>query len=136
MENANDTDETMVGRGIEVPTPFGKIRAKGYRMMDIVALGALCLMGLTTMLVWDHRAEAKDGSKEVAHALKEANKVVADTLKETTNNTNGVVKEMAQVIREMAQEQRETNCLLALPPDKRTPNAAEICRRASRGRDR
>ena len=119
-----------------VDTPVVKFRGKGYRLMDIVGLGALVLMTVATMMIFDHRAEAKDDTREMARSLKESNKIVADTLKETTNNTNSVIKDMATSLREMAQEQRETNCLLALPPGRRNEMSVQACRRAARGRDR
>lgn len=126
----NDTGEVEVTAG----PAGGTVRAKGYRLMDMVCLGGFIMMMATTYLVWEHKAQAGEGEKATAAILKESNKAFADAIKETTRDTNAVIKEMAQEQRRMTEVIRESNCLLALPQDRRNANAAEICRRLARDR--
>lgn len=120
---------------LDVSNPvLGSIRAKGYRIMDIVCLIALGITVYIAFTIFHHNAEAKDTSREIAQAIKDSNKEVAQTLKETNAQVTEAIKQMAVEQRRANEIGREQTCLLTLPPDRRT-NAGEFCKRLSRERD-
>lgn len=116
-------------RGAEISNPvFGSIKVFGMdpnTLFTVLSFAGTIGIGV---FLWFHNkeADARDAaqvkaSNEVAQVLKENNKDIANTLKESN-------KELAAILREMARANREQNCLLALPPDRR-PAMADTCKR-------
>ena len=109
-------------KGVEITNPtLGSIRIFGMDANTLFTVFTFIASTAAAVLLFTHVGEAKEGNKETAQAFKENNKEVAAVLKETQ-------KEMMQILREMASAAREQNCLLAMPQDRRAPNA-ELCKR-------
>jgi hypothetical protein len=82
-------------------------------------------------VLWAHNAGAGDTEKTIAIVMKESNKAIVEVLKESNAQTQKVLEKINDQAQKQAEAQRETNCLLSLPQDRRT-NAAEICKRIAR----
>lgn len=96
-----------------ISTPVGSVSFKGKRMSEFIAILCLCLLFLLSYVLWEHKAEAKTDSTNLAE----------------------VIKGMTVAQQSMVQAQREQNCLLSLPPEKRereyfSPNS--FCKQISR----
>jgi len=125
-------EENGAGKELDVTLPGGAgVRAKGYRLMDVVALASVLVVGYVAVLTHAHTADEKDSAKTVAEALKESNKTIANALKESNVNTAEAIKGMAAEQRRATTVLREMNCLLSLPPDRRV-NAQDFCKRIAR----
>ena|SRR3990167_1555132 len=105
---------------------FGvKANVKNVKSLNTLATVFTLILATTLLyMVFTHNSEAKDGLKEIAAEFRTSNKEVAAALKESN-------KELSEVLKEMARASRETNCLLAMPPEKRAENV-ELCKRISR----
>ena len=111
----------------------GKLRARGYRLLDLVCLVSLGLMIYCSIVLFTHTAEAKDDNKGVAAALKESNAEVARALREVSKENTELFKAMAAEQRKMTQAITEGNCL-ADPVMKTRQDAREFCKRMARDR--
>jgi len=118
-------DEQPNGADVAVEIAGQKVNLRNIKSLNTLAtLAILVIAILLAYGGWVHTTEAKDGLKEIAAELKTSNKEVAATMKESN-------KELSEVLKEMARASRETNCLLAMPPEKRAENV-ELCKRISR----
>jgi hypothetical protein len=70
---------------------------KGKKMAEVISVGLLLLCGVLAYAFWQHK----------------------DDTKETSNQIVTAIKEMSLATRANVEAQREMNCLLSLPPDKR-----------------
>jgi len=91
---------------IAAKLPFGSFHVKG---VDIVGIGTFVVVGIIAYALWNHKDEARDIGA----------------------NFSAAVKEMTAAQVQMVQAQREQNCLLIYPQDKREA-AYETCKRVSR----
>lgn len=80
-----------------ITTPLGSVAFKGKRMAEFIAVLSLCLLFLMGYVLWEHKAEAKEDARSLA----------------------SVIGKMTEAQTSMVQAQREQNCLLSLPPEKR-----------------
>lgn len=95
---------------LEVAAGDKKIKLRGSDLLTSVIGMVMCTgLGLFGYVLWDHKTDAK----EVGGALASA------------------INQMTQAQREMIQAQREQNCLISLPPDRREQQAA-FCRNVTR----
>ena len=108
---------------VEADTALGKYKITRASINNLATFASLIGIVLLCWVVWGHAGDSKEGAKAIAAELKESNKAVAQELRESN-------KEIANILKEMARATRESNCLLALPPEKR-PQNAELCRRIS-----
>ncbi len=96
-----------------ISTPLGSVSFKGKRMAEFIAILSLCLLFLLAYVLWEHKAEARTDAANLA----------------------GVLKEMTVAQHSMVQAQREQNCLLSLPPEKREReyfSSNSFCKQISR----
>ncbi|MFZ2541031.1 MAG: hypothetical protein WAW75_04555 [Gallionella sp.] len=113
------------GADVAVEIAGQKVNLRNIKSLNTLAtIATLLLTGVIGFIVFTHSSEAKDGIKEIAAELKASNKESAASMKESN-------KELGEVLKEMARAARETNCLLAMPPEKRIENV-ELCKRLSR----
>lgn len=95
MENQRDASE------LEVAVGDKKLRLTTKYIAELISLLLIAVTGVSTTLLYQHTMKSDDGLKEMAATLKD------------------VVKDLAATNRNMTEAQREMNCLIALPPDKR-----------------
>lgn len=136
---SNDTDINGGDRtsaDINLRVAGQEVNLKNVKSINtILTTFTFFLVLFALYLVWTHMAEAKDGGKEVAQALKDSNREVAVAAKEAAQVTAEALKSLAQQQRRANELLREQTCLLGLPPDRRT-GAGEFCKRLSREIDR
>lgn len=99
--------------GGEIKTPVGSVSFRGKRTAEFIAILSLCLLFLLGYVLWEHKADARDTGVSLRDAI----------------------KAMAEAQREGTVAQREMNCLISLPQDKReaefySPNS--LCKRMAR----
>lgn len=119
------------GNEIDVTVAGQHIRAKGYRLLDVIWLPVALGVGYTGMTMYNHSAEAKDEKAALARTLKESNENTARVLKESSANTVEAIKAMAVEQRKATNVLREMSCLLD-PAMKGRSDAREFCKRMSR----
>ena len=100
MANGDTTQEIELGAGDK------KLRIRGSDFLTLVGVAVGVLM---VYMLYEHRGEAKDASKQF----------------------EGVVKEMVSAQREMVHAQREQNCLLRFEQKDRTERS-DFCARVSK----
>lgn len=115
-------------RGAEITSPLGSIKVFGMdpnTLFTVLTFAGMIGLGV---FLWFHNkeADARDltqvkASNEVAQVLKDNNKEIAQTLKESN-------KELTSILREMARANREQNCLLAQPQERRQ-QMTDTCKR-------
>ena len=109
-------------RGVEIENPvLGKLKVFGMDPNTLFTVLGFAITCVVAAFLWTHSSEAKDAGKDVAQVLKESNKEIAQILKETNRETT-------QILKEMARANREQNCLLSVPLEKRQ-QMADTCRR-------
>ena len=123
------TDES--GQEIEATIAGQSVRAKGYRLIDLIWLPLVLGVGYTAMTVYNHSVEAKDEKVKIAKTLKESNESVAQALKDSNDNTAAAIKAMAMEQRKATNVLREMSCLLD-PSMKNRPDARDFCKRITR----
>jgi hypothetical protein len=91
------------GVDVAVEVAGQKVNLKNVKSINTLAtILTLVLVSLVAFVVWTHSGDTKEASKELTGALKE-----------------------------MTQAARESNCLMALPMDRRA-DTVELCKRISR----
>mgnify|MGYP001596538866 CR=1 FL=1 len=91
------------GADVAVEIAGQKVNLKNVKSLNTLAtILTLVLVSLIAFVIWTHSGETKEASKELTGALKE-----------------------------MTQAARESNCLMALPMDRRAENV-DLCKRLSR----
>lgn len=96
-----------------IQTPLGSVSFRGKRTAEFIAILSLCLLFLLAYVVWEHKNDAR------------------------ADNTNlaDVLKGMTTAQQAMVQAQREQNCLMALPAERREKeyfSPDSFCKRLSR----
>lgn len=108
------SQETPVEATVEVTSPWGRVRAHGIDAIVVMTFIAVVISGtLTGVFLWEHKNQAIDGEKALTAAI----------------------KELTRAARSGNSAQREMNCLISLPQEKReqefnTPNG--FCKRLTR----
>ena len=100
MANGDTTQEIELGAGDK------KLRIRGSDFLTLVGVAVGVLM---VYMLYEHRGEARDASKQF----------------------EGVVKEMVMAQKEMVHAQREQNCLLRFEQKDRTERS-DFCARVSK----
>lgn len=118
------------GKEIDLTIGGQTVRAKGYRLVDLVwpILGAgLIYIGFTLY----HHAEAGDeGQKKTAEVLRESNKALLEALKENNANTVRALEQLATEQRKGTSATKEVACLND-PMMKDRRDARDFCKRVS-----
>ena len=91
---------------LEVQHGQSKFKIRGSDWLSMVGIGAAVLL---VYLVLEHKSDAQAGGKELAQAMKEM----------TAAQIKGV------------EAQRELNCLISIPQERRE-TSADFCRRVAR----
>ena len=91
-----------------ITTPLGSLNLKGKKTAELISFICLALLFLMSYILWEHKTDAKDAQTQFVAAI----------------------KEMTIATRENVQAQREMNCLIALPQDRRE-GQTELCKRLS-----
>ena len=112
---------------LDVTVAGQHVRAKGYRLGDLIALGAVCLMGYGVYALAQHKTETEQTMQSLTAAIKESSKAQVEAI-------NRFVDEQKKANEKANEHAAITNCLLALPPDKRNREASDLCNRIVRGR--
>lgn len=117
---------------VEIAAGDKKIKIRGSDILTTV-IGMVMAAGMAAVgfMIFDHRAEAKDGAAEIAKALKESNFRIAEALKENNKAIMESIDRLTVEQRRATEAVKEGNCLLSLPQDRRT-NASDICKRTAR----
>lgn len=106
-QEADKPQNDGVQQEVEAKLPGGtSLRVRGT---DILGVGTFLIVVMAAYLLWEHKGDAKDIAREISLSL----------------------KEMTREQHMMTQAQRESNCLLALPPEQRE-RSAEFCKRVTR----
>lgn len=100
-------------------------------MNTIFTVFGFILVVLLCWVTWTHQVDAKDADKSIAQILKDNNKVVAEALRDNTDKQNRILEKISEQQQKMIEGQREANCLLGIPPERRA-NSGEWCKRISR----
>jgi uncharacterized membrane protein YhiD involved in acid resistance len=117
-EPADEATEIDVKAG---PVSF---RSKSKYMAELVALASLVLLNLLAYVFWQHQQETK-----ASYAA------FTTEMRENTKELTGVIKDLNVSMKAQTNAQREMNCLIALPAERRereyeSPNS--FCKRMTR----
>lgn len=117
---------------LDVSNPvLGSIRAKGYRLSDLLWPLVIVGLGYTSLTLYNHSVEAKDEKEAIAKSLKESHAQTAQALKESNANTAEAIRQMATEQKKATNVLREMSCLLD-PQVVRRSDAREFCKRITR----
>lgn len=90
------------GESVGMKTPFMELSAKGKRTSELIAVMCLCLLGITTYALWEHKIDDYTFKGRLFAALMDLSK-----------------------------NQRVTNCLMELSPESRE-GKLDWCERMAR----
>lgn len=112
------------GKELDLEVAGQKVRARGYRLIDLVWLPMILGMGWMIQIQNAHTADAKEDKVVVAQAAKDANRAVVEALKEL-----------------VAEQKRSTNAAKEVaclndPAMRNRQDARDFCKRMSRADDR
>ena len=104
-------------------------------VVTILNFFAFCVLAVFIYFA-DVNAQKNNGNdsaehKAIVEAIQKANLNMVQAIKESQAVNSLVLEKISTQAARQEQATRETNCLLALPQDRRT-NAAEACRRKAR----
>lgn len=127
---------------LDVEVAGQKVRAKGYRLVDLIWLPMVLGIAYTCLSLFQHEAGAQQDKAQVAATLAKSNSDIANALKENSSTLASALKEnnsnTLQAIRELTIEQkkatdavREIACL-SDPNMRNSANAREFCKRITR----
>ena len=116
------------GKEIDATIAGQHIRAKGYRLMDLLWIAIFCGVG---WYVYQVNAQAQADKQSVATSVKEANMAVVQALKESNANTVEAIKMLTMEQKKSTSAMRETACLLD-PAMKNKADARDFCKRMTR----
>ena len=106
MDEKKQQNQDVGQEEIAAKLPFGSFSIKGA---DIIGIGTFLLVGVGAWALYDHKEQTRD----------------------TAQNFTSAVKEMTHAQKQMVAAQREQNCLLIYPLEKREA-AYEACKRIAR----
>jgi hypothetical protein len=108
----------------EIKTALGSLSVGGKRMSELIAVFCLCLLFLLAYVLWDHKdATTKDNDKL---------QVVLEKMAETQTRA---IDRMTEAQGDMVRAQREQNCLMSLPAERREKeyfSPTSFCKQISR----
>lgn len=130
------TEETKTEGGeLDLEVAGQKIRARGYRLIDLAWLPLAIAAMYSTFLLQQHEANSQtnvktsvDANSTVVNAMKENNKALVDALKESNQNTLSAIRELSAEQRKSTSAMKETACLLD-PAVKDRRDGREFCKR-------
>lgn len=119
-----------------------KVRARGYRLIDLVWLPLVLGMAYCAMMAYQQEARAqvdkatlakalKDSNDNSAQVARESNTAVVNALKEANENTVRALDRLTTEQRKSTDGIREIACL-SDPALRNRPDAREICKRLGR----
>lgn len=124
----------MTENSLEVENAIlGKLKINSPELNNIVTLFTFVMVILIAYVLWSHTNQAIAGDKETAAALVRSNQQTADVLKESNSQMTVAIQRLTDAQERAARAQDKTNCLLAIPPDRRN-QAEELCNRILRMR--
>ena len=122
----------MSNEEVAISNPIlGSLKVNGSNINNIFTVLGFIMISLIAWVLWQHHVQAADTDKASAASIKESNKQFVDALKESNVATVKALEKISEEQKKATEAQRETNCLLSLPQDRRT-NAGEICKRIAR----
>ena len=125
-----DDDQTQ-SREVDFEVAGQKIRAKGYRLIDLIWLPMVFGVGYTALTLYNHEATAQTEKQIIAVQMKESNKAMVDALKESNVITVNAIKELTIEQKKATNAIKEIACL-SDPAMKNRQDAREFCKRMSR----
>ena len=108
------------------------LKTKNVPLTQTALFVLACGIVYVGFTVQAHSGDSEKSAKVIAETLEKSNANVAKTVKESNDNLVRVLEQVAREQQKGNEHQMMTNCLLALPQDRRT-NAGETCRRIIRG---
>lgn len=116
---------------IDVEVAGQHVRAKGYRLVDLIWLPMVLGIAYTCMSLWQHEASAQQDKANLAATLKDSNSTIAQALRESNAKTADAIDRMATEQRRSTSAMREVACL-SDPSMKNRTDARDFCRRMAR----
>lgn len=127
-----DEAQTQVAdQELDVSIAGQSVRAKGYRLVDLIWLPLVLGTAYTCFMMYQHDAAARDDKATLAATLRESNAAIATALKENNANVVGALKDLATEQRRSTKAMKETACLLD-PAIKNRGDGREFCKRMVR----
>ena len=108
---AQEPQEEQTGE-VEIETPVGKLKTKGYHLGNVLQIVAAVLLALMAMMMYEMRAETKATAAVLATSTKEA-------VKELASATKVEHDALAKSLDRSAEAQAEMNYILTLNPEDR-----------------
>ena len=125
MANA---DETTSGQEVDLTVAGQHVRAKGYRLIDLIWLPMVLGVAYTCLTLYNHEATAQQEKQTIAAQMKESNKAMVDAVKESNIATVQAIKELATEQKKSTAALKETACLLD-PAIRNRQDGREFCKR-------
>jgi hypothetical protein len=118
---------------IEAEIGGQKIRARGYRLIDLLLVPMALLLTLNWHMIREHAAYAQDNNaaKAVQQAIKESNAAMVQVLKESNASTVEAIKLLAAEQKKTTKTIQEVACL-SDPAMRGRLDAREFCKRMVR----
>ena len=113
---------------VDVEIAGQKVRAKGYRLMDLLWIIVVAGAGY---YLYQHDAAAQAEKQNISQSVKEANVAVVQAIRENNTATVEAIQAMTTELKKASSAQRETACLLD-PAIKNKPDARDFCKRMTR----
>jgi type VI protein secretion system component VasK len=85
---------------VEADTILGKYKVTGANVNTLITILGFVMICLIAWTLYAHTADAKEGDKETAKALRESNAEVAKALRESNKEVYDVMKDMARAVKE------------------------------------
>jgi hypothetical protein len=114
MERRDD-DQTL-----DIPTPLGLLRTKGYRAMDVVLMVAVvAVVGGPAVGFYLHKKEMREQAEMFLTQLKQQAERNQRTLRDQDELSYKQIAAMLQSVRELTVAARYQACISALPEKQR-----------------
>ena len=111
---------------LDVTVAGQHVRAKGYRLGDLLSLAAIALLGYGVYAVAQHKQESDQQLQSLSKAILESSKAQVEAF-------NRFIDEQKKASEKQTEQMAITNCLLD-PALKNNQNASDVCKRIVRGR--
>lgn len=119
--------------GVEVETPFGKLKTYGSSMGVQTVMILLALLGIYGLLAlyWQHETNNMAARGVISASMKEQTVAMRESMKEQTTALREAVKEMVEVQKDAAGIAREQTCLIRFDPAQRS-RMGDFCKQMGR----
>lgn len=97
---------------VEIETPVGKLKTKGYHLGNVLQIVAAVLLALMAMMVYEMRADTKSAAAVLSGATEKSALTLAAKTKEEHDR-------LGIAIDKLAEQQEITNFLFTLSPAER-----------------